>query len=114
VVKMGRTSEYINKQYGFPVETVEAQVVLVGAAAAAPVLLPNPNRVSYTIFNLGANVAFVGFTDAVGVLFGIQLNAAGDFFGTDAKDDGELPARMLFGISALGTTLYIVENVAVR
>lgn len=110
---MGRTSEYIQRKYGFPLQTIEAQVVLVAAAAAAPILLPNPNRVSYTIFNLGANVAFIGFTDAVGVLYGIQLNAAGDYFMTDSKDDGELPCRALFGLSVAGTTLYIVSNEAV-
>ena len=111
---MGRASEYINKQYGFPVQTVEAQVALVAAAAAAPVLLQNPNRVSYTIFNLGANVAFVGFSSDVGILYGIQLNAAGDYFMTDAKDDGELPTRALYGLSVAGTDLYIVQNIAVE
>lgn len=110
---MGRVSEYINRKYGFPVQTVEAVVVLGAAAAAAVVLQSNPNRVSYTIFNLGANVAFIGFTSAVGALFGIQLNAAGDYFAVDAKDDGEITEMQLFGISALGTTLYIVSNEAV-
>jgi hypothetical protein len=111
---MGRTSEYIEKNYGFPLQTVEAAVALVAAAPAAIVLQNNPNRVSYTVFNLGANVAFVGFTSAVGILFGIQLNAAGDFFAVDAKDDGELPGRELYGLSVLGTNLYIVSNEAVR
>lgn len=110
---MSRVSEYIQRKYGFPVQTVEAQVVLVAAAAAAPVLLSNPNRVSYTIFNLGANVAFVGFTSAVGVLYGIQLNAAGDYFAVDAKDDGEITTLALYGLSVAGTTLYIVSNEAV-
>lgn len=110
---MGRVSEYIQRKYGFPVQTVEAAVVLGAAAPAAPVLIANPNRVSYTIFNLGANVAFIGFTSAVGVLFGIQLNAAGDYFAVDAKDDGEITTLQLYGFSVLGTTLYIVSNEAV-
>jgi hypothetical protein len=111
---MGRVSEYIERKYGFPLQTVEAQVALVAAAAAVVVLQSNPNRVSYTVFNLGANVAFVGFTSGVGILYGIQLNAAGDYFAVDAKDDGELSARELFGLSVAGTTLYIVSNEAVR
>lgn len=110
---MGRVSEYIQRKYGFPVQTVEAQVVLVAAAPAAVVLQSNPNRVSYTIFNLGANIAFVGFTSAVGVLYGIQLNAAGDYFAVDAKDDGEITGMALYGLSVAGTTLYIVSNEAV-
>jgi hypothetical protein len=111
---MGKCSEFISRFYGFHLHSVEAQVVLVAADPAAVVLQNNPNRVSYTVFNLGANVAFVGFSSDVGILYGIQLNAAGDYFAVDAKDDGEMPERTLYGLSVAGTTLYIVSNEAVR
>jgi hypothetical protein len=99
--------------YRAPVETVEVVVVLVAAAPAALVLPNNPNRLAWTIWNLGAGVAQVAPTSAVGVLFGSNIAAAGGMIGVTARDDGELPARALWGISAAGTTLYILQTVAI-
>jgi hypothetical protein len=78
------------------------------------VLPPDPNRFSYTVFNLGAAVGHVGPSSAVGALFGVQINAAGDFFGTDADSDGEFPCHELFGLGVAATTLYIIGTRAVR
>lgn len=108
---MGKTTDFIQRAYGTSVATVE-NVVVLNAALPIQVLQNNPNRLMWTCFNLGANLGYVGFTSAVGALNGIQLAAAGGMVGLTAKDDGELPARELWGIGAGATTLYIISTEA--
>lgn len=106
---MGACLDYIQRIYGFRLETVE-RVQVLAAGVVAQVLLNDPNRVNWTIFNLGANVCTAAFSNNVAAAFGIQIAAAGGTVGSNAREDGELPARALFGFSAAGTTLYIVET----
>lgn len=110
---MGRATEFIERTYGFPCETIERAVVL-NAAAPVVVLQNDPNRVAWTIFNLGVALGYVAFTNVVGPLFGIQLGAVGGVAGSNAREDGELPARALWGIGAGATTLYVIETRAMR
>jgi len=109
---MGAARDYITKEYGRPCETVEAVVVLVAAAAAAVVLPNNPNRLAWTIWNLGAGAAQIAPTSAVGALFGSNVAGAGGMIGVTVREDGELPSRQLWGYSLAGTTLYILQTVA--
>lgn len=109
----GKVANYISKRWGCLCTNDEVAVVL-NAANAVPVLPADPNRFSYTIFNLGAAVGHVGPTTAVGPLFGIQLNAAGDFMSVNADDDGAFPTHELFGLGVAATTLYIVSTRAVK
>lgn len=112
---MGRVSEYIEKEYGFPLETVEVIVVLNAAVPVA--VLPNdPNRVSWTCFNLGAAIGAIGFTPDVSVVApfnGILLAAAGGMTGATAREDGELPCHAIWGIGAGATTLYLMVTRAI-
>lgn len=109
---MGAALDYLIKTYKTRVTTNEIVVVLVAAAPAAIVLPNNPNWLAWTIWNLGAGVAQIAPTSGVGVLFGSNVAAAGGMVGVTVREDGELPARGLWGISAVGTTLYILETVA--
>jgi len=110
---MGAARDYLTRLYGRPVQTTEIVVPLVVATPAIVVLPNNPNRLAWTIWNLGAGVAQVAPTSAVGPLFGSNIAAAGGLIGVTVREDGELPSRELYGISALGTTLYILETVVI-
>jgi hypothetical protein len=110
---MGAASEFLERLYGYPVTTQEVQIALVAAAAAVQVLPNNPNRLAWTIWNLGAGAAQIGPTSGVGPLFGSNIAAAGGMVGVNVRDDGEFPSRELWGVSAVGTTLYVLELVAV-
>lgn len=109
---MGRCRDFVKRQYGFDCDTTERAVVL---NAAAPVLVLNndPNRVAWTIFNLGANIGYLAFTSAVGALYGFQINAAGDYTSSSARDDGEMPTHEVYGLGVGATTLYVIEVIAV-
>jgi len=109
---MGAAAEYVAREYGRPCETREVAVVLVAAAAPVQVLPNDPNRMAWIVWNLGAGAAQVGPTSAVGALFGSNVAAAGGMVGASVREDGELPSRVLWGFSTVGTTLYILETVA--
>jgi hypothetical protein len=110
---MGRCSEFVARQYGFPTETV-ARVVVLNAAAAVQVMLNDPNRVAFLVMNLGAALGYVAPTSAVAALFGILLAANGGVTGSNARDDAEYPSYEMWGIGAGATTLYVLETRAVR
>jgi hypothetical protein len=110
---MGRCSQFIAAQFGFSCETRESDVPLV-IAAPVQVLQNNPNRVAWTIFNLGANPAYLSFGGTIpSATHGIEVAAGGGFISVNAREEGELPARDLYGISTGGATaLYVSETVA--
>jgi hypothetical protein len=110
---MGAARDYITKEYGQPCETVEVVVPLVAAAAAVQVLPNNPNRLAWTMWNLGVGAAQVAPTSAVGALFGSTIAGAGGVIGVTVREDGELPSRQLWGYSLVGTTLYILQTVVI-
>ncbi len=109
---MGRTQEYIQKEYGFPLEVVE-HIHVLGAVVPVEILPNDPNRVAWTIFNVGAGIGYVAFSSAVGAAFGMQMAGNGGFISTNAREDGEVPCRSLWAIGAAATTLYIFETRAV-
>lgn len=111
---MGRASQFIAATFGFQCESRETDVATT--AAAAPVLINNPNRVSWTIFNLGGNIVYVSFSGTVpSATHGIEIAANGGFLSVNARDEGELPCRSLVGISPGGaSSLYVVETVAIQ
>ena len=108
---MGKVSDFVNSRFGCLTDIRESVVVL-GAGAAVPVLANNPNRFSWTIFNLGASIGYVGFTSGVTALNGMQLAATGGIASSNAVNDGELSCNAIFGIGAGATTLYIFETIA--
>ena len=109
---MGRCSEYVARQYGFPTDTA-ARVVVLNAAVPVQVLNNNPNRVGFLIMNLGAAIGYVAPTSGAGALFGVLLAANGGVTGSNAKDDGTYPSMEMWGIGAGATTLYVLETMAV-
>lgn len=108
---MGKVSEFVNIRFGCETKLRESVVVL-GAGTPVPVLPNNPDRFSWTIFNLGGAIGYVGFSSAVAALNGMQLAATGGIASSNAVNDGELPTHDVFGIGAGATTLYIVETIA--
>ncbi len=105
---MGKCSEYVEKMYGFPCKS-RVSVVVLAAGITARTLANHPDRVGWVEYNLGAAVGWVAPDSLVGPLYGIQLNAAGDFATASVKDDGEFPSMEQYGFSTVGTTLFIIE-----
>lgn len=110
---MGRCKEFVERQWGFPTETVP-NVVVLNAATAVQVMQNNPNRVAFLVMNLGANIGYVAPTSGAAALFGILLAANGGVTGSTARDDGEYPSMEMWGRGAGATTLYVLETRAVR
>ena len=64
------------------------------------VLLPNnPDRLAYTVVNLGATAMYVAWDRNVGADHGIYIAPGGGSFALVADEDGELVGYELLGIS---------------
>lgn len=110
---MGRTREYVEREYGFPTD-VNQNAVVINAATATRIFQNNPNRISWTIVNLGAAIAYLAFTSNAGAAFGMQLAATGGLMSMNARDDGEVPVMEIWALGAGASTLFAVETIAVR
>jgi MFS-type transporter involved in bile tolerance (Atg22 family) len=110
---MGAARDYIVKEYGRAVETIQNVIVLGAAAPAVQVLPNNPNRLSWVIWNLGAGATQIAPTSAVGPLFGSNIAGAGGMIGVTVREDGELVSNQMWGFSTVGSTIYILQTVAI-
>jgi len=109
---MGKVSDFVNKRWGCQTQAIYRLVVL-NAVAPVVVMPPNPNRFSWTIFNIGAALAYFAWNGQPGALTGIQLAANGGMNGIRAEDEGELPVVGVWALGVAATTLYVVETVAI-
>jgi hypothetical protein len=106
---MGKIQQYLNKHFGFPVQS-EDRLVALNAATATQICVNNPDRVELIILNLSATNCAVGLTSAVTVAAGIMLAANGGQLSFMIPDDGDLPGRALWAIATAGNpNIYIIE-----
>jgi hypothetical protein len=111
---MGKLQEYLTRKYGFSVESNDRQVAL-NAVLAVPVTVNNPDRVGVIFMNTTANIIYIGLNSAVAVGNGISLAAGIGQANFTADEDGDLPTRQWWAISAAGVpNLYVVEMEATQ
>ena len=105
---MGKLSEAIEQHYGFKVraEFTPTYNTLVGATPEV-ILKANPDRLSWDIFNLGSDVAYLSHDPLPSATNGYYLDKNGGYIGMDFKDDGELVGYPLYALSAGAPTLFI-------
>jgi len=75
------------------------------------VLGNNPNRLAWVIINLGANSAYVGFTNDVSASKGILLSALGGSASMVWDEDFETVGYEVYCKGTAADTLYVIEVV---
>ncbi len=108
---MGRLAEIIEARYGFKLQAEFTPYAEALAAATIEQLLKaNPDRVRWTIFNLGADVAYLSHEAAPSSTNGYYLDKNGGMLSMSWDEDGELVGYPLYAISA-GTPTFFISAV---
>ncbi len=104
---MGRLSEAIEREFGFPVQVEFSPKAVSVTTTQQEVLKGNPDRLSFVMFNLGAQIAYVHFNQYVGPGLGFYLDKNGGFIALNYKEDGELVGLPWHVVGAGSTTIYV-------
>jgi len=96
---MGALAEYVKKKYGVHTRSFPDPETVSCLTTVTEILRDNPDRLSFTIINLGGTSMFVAWDRGVGSTHGILVAANGGTFSLNADDDGELVGYAIFGIS---------------
>ena len=99
---MGALADYVKKKFG--VHTRSYPIAdPVSCLTTVTVILPNnPDRLGYTVVNLGATAMYVAWDRGVLASHGIYIAPNGGSFSLVADEDGELVGYELFGIAITG------------
>jgi len=96
---MGALADYVKKKYGVHTRSFPDPEA-VSCLTTVTVLLRNtPDRLGYTIVNLGTTAMYVAWDRGVLATHGIYVAPSGGSFSLGAEEDGELVGYELFGIS---------------
>jgi len=104
------TQELYEKLYGVKTNKIENPITDTVAASpeVTPLLLPDPGRLNYTLFNLGSTVLYLAFTPDPSPTKGVYVSANGGYFSLDWKEDGILVCYPLYGISSGEVKVFLV------
>lgn len=106
-------ADLLMERFKVKTRAVENPEALTAASTTAQkVLSNNPNRLAFTIMNLGAEVSYVGLTDGVSTTKGIRLDASGGFFSCVWDEDFQMTGWAWWIIATSGTpAVYALEVV---
>ena len=105
-------STLIEREFGVKTGSRENPITDSVGVSAARVLPNNPNRLSWVIVNLSANIVYLAFSPDVSSSKGILLSANGGIGSMIYKEDFELVAREVYAVaSAAASAIYVVETI---
>ena len=105
----GAAAEFAQREFGGVI--APSQEVQVIGTSISSVLGNDPERVSFFLMNLSANVIYLSTDQNPSSSNGIQLTANGGFLGFNAKDDQILSTLGFWGVaSAASSNLLVLEQ----
>ena len=108
---MGRLSELIEAKLGFKVRAEFSPKAVPITTTEKQVLREHADRLSWIMFNLGSEVAYVHNGKAVSSTLGFYLDKNGGFLAMDWETDGEMVGYPWWVEGAGATTLYLAAVV---
>ncbi len=108
---MGKLSELIEAKLGFTVRAEFAPKAVAITATEKEVLRSHADRLSWIMFNLGSEIAFVHNSKSVSSTLGFYLDKNGGFLAMDWETDGEMVGYPWWVEGAGATTIYVVAVV---
>jgi len=107
---MGALSEFVRRKFGVATRAIQDPVTATCGTAATTLLLNNPDRLAYTIVNLGTNAIYIAWDATVSATHGIYIAPNGGSFSSVADEDGELVGYAVHGIALVAPSdVFIVE-----
>jgi hypothetical protein len=102
--------EVIDRLYGVKTDMrINPVAAQVGATPTA-LLLNNPNRLAWTIINLGSEAIYIAFTPDVAATKGIYVASGGGTMGLIFSEDFELVTYPIWAVGAVGSDdVYLIE-----
>lgn len=98
----GALLKLIAARFGIRTRAVANRELATIGTTVARILGNNPNRVGFTIINLGTNVVFVHFARDVSTTLGIRLGGAGAFVTLLYDEDFHLTGWEWFAVADAG------------
>jgi len=107
-------ARYVEKKFGVKTRSVPNPLGAIDVSTTVTEIVHgNPDRLSITIVNLGANDVYIAFDREVATDRGILLTANGGFLSLIADEDMELVGYPIFGVTPAGTSrVYVHETEA--
>lgn len=102
--------DVIERLYGVKTDMRVNPVASQIGATATQLLKNNPDRLAWTLINLGTEAVYLAFTPDVAATKGIYVAAGGGTMGLLFSEDFELVTYPIWGIGAVGSdNIYLVE-----
>lgn len=106
--------ELINLKFEVKTDARINPLVAQVATTLTQLLTPNPNRLAWTLINLGANPLYVAFTPDVSTTKGVYVSATGGVFGLIFDEDFDLVAYPVYAIAVIAAAaIYLVEIISI-
>jgi len=101
----------LTKLFGCHTRSIENPIIAnTGGVAAVLILQNNPDRLAWTLINLGANPLYVGLTNLVSAVNGIFLAANGGQVTMKYDEDFQMVGWAWWAISPAGAdAIYTLE-----
>ena len=104
-------AEVTFRKFGFKTTEVENPVTEDVSTSPTLILRNHPDRVAYTVVNMGDVRMYCAFDERVSADRGIVLDANGGSLSVNAYDDGMLVVREVWARTASGTKKVYVQEV---
>lgn len=97
---MGRLAEVIEAKFGFHIRAEFPPKPFTLSTTPEQILKANPDRIAWTLVNLGGVVVYVGHEEAVSSLNGYYMAANGGVLAMKWDEDGELVGFPLWVVAS--------------
>jgi len=101
--------DVISRLYGVKTDTAINPLVAQVGTAVVQLLRPNPNRLAWTLINLGATALYVAYTPDPSATRGIYVAQNGGDVIHLISEDFDLVTFPLYGISTGVCDIYLIE-----
>ena len=105
--------DLLEKQYGVKTDIRINPLVTQVQTTLTQLLKPDPNRLAWTLINLGSNALYVGFDEQTSTTRGVYVAATGGVFSLLFNEDFSLVAFPVYAITTVAAAdIYLVEVIA--
>ncbi len=108
---MGKLADIIEHEYGFHIRAERPPFSEQLSTTAVQIFKANPDRISWTIINLGSVAVYLAHEEAVSTTNGIYVAANGGSIMMVWHEDGELVAYSVWAVATSGTPTIYVSSV---
>ena len=111
LAQAGQTAAaHIEKKWGGPSRTAPLVSNAIAAGVPARVLLNNPRRMLYSIFNVGTSNAYWGLSSADAITGAVLISPLGGSLVATIDEDGEAVTYEVWVYSVNVATIYVQET----